>query len=399
MNNISLIIPSHNNLRHLKNAYVSIKKHAPDVEMCIADDASVDGTYEWLNELNDSKVKFIRTEKKLGHTILYDKLINEVSTNEIISIFHADMIMGQNYFENILRYTDKGKVVSGTRIEPPLHPKADEKIIMDFGDDFDKLDINGFEKYVSEIQPQNERLTTDGIFAPWTMYKSDFQLIGGHDPVFAPFPYEDSDIFNRMLLNGFEFIQSWSALVYHLTCRGHRWTEEINKDDDMFKVYEYNARRNYFRKWGMWIENTKVHRPVVYPRYIKSLILSVHSNKNVDYKRFVNDIEPWFDYIQFDSRNIHSFDVDEYIKNEQPNTLYDLTSKFKDFKSDIIVKLNIDLFTQEDFHIMTMLPKIIQDSGEIGTFQIGNLEIEINKMTDISNDIIITDKSNKIRIF
>ena len=27
---------------------------------------------------------------------------------------------------------------------------------------------------------------TNGIFAPWAIYKEDFQSIGGHDPLYAP---------------------------------------------------------------------------------------------------------------------------------------------------------------------------------------------------------------------
>ena len=45
---ISIVIPSHNNLKHLKNAYESIKKHAPQAEIIFYDDASTDGTWGWM---------------------------------------------------------------------------------------------------------------------------------------------------------------------------------------------------------------------------------------------------------------------------------------------------------------------------------------------------------------
>jgi len=37
--------------------------------------------------------------------------------------------------------------------------------------------------------------TTNGIFAPWMLYKEDFRSMGGHDKLFAPMELEDSDIF------------------------------------------------------------------------------------------------------------------------------------------------------------------------------------------------------------
>jgi len=65
--------------------------------------------------------------------------------------------------------------------------------------------------------------------------------------MFAPFPYEDSDIFQRWILAGYELIQSRDAFVYHLTCRGHRWTEQVGRDDDYFKQVSEKAGRNYLR--------------------------------------------------------------------------------------------------------------------------------------------------------
>ena len=56
------------------------------------------------------------------------------------------------------------------------------------------------------------RQTSNGIFAPWAIYKEDFHSIGGHDPLYAPQSKEDSDIFNRFVLNGYELIQTWKGL-------------------------------------------------------------------------------------------------------------------------------------------------------------------------------------------
>ena len=62
MKNISFIIPSRNNLVYLKWCYNSIRKNLnPNHEICIADDASIDGTLEWLKETSktfDVKSKY-----------------------------------------------------------------------------------------------------------------------------------------------------------------------------------------------------------------------------------------------------------------------------------------------------------------------------------------------------
>ena len=381
VNNVTLVIPTYNNLKHIKNAYTSIRKYYPTLELVLLDDGSSDGTFEWLESIKeeDENVVLYQSEERVGHTILYDVGI-DMAKNEIIGIIHADMIISENYLENLLKHLDRGKVVCGTRIEPPLHPPGNEKIVQNFGMDFDDLNIPAFEDFVKNAQLENKDVTTKGMFAPWILYKEDFQSIGGHDPLFAPFPYEDSDIFQRWILAGYELIQSRDSFVYHLTCRGHRWNEQVQKDDDYYKIASNKAARNYLRKWGIWIENDSYQYPIITPKY------------NVEFRVFncrtelLTLLEPWCDSIYVD---LYESMIDNYIKKEQPNTLINLSDKInKTFDSDIIVRMDGNTLTDNDFKLIQQLPKIIQDSGEIGKFNIGNLEITINSMNEYQNNLI-----------
>ena len=381
VNNVTLVIPTYNNLKHIKNAYTSIRKYYPTLELILLDDGSSDGTFEWLTETksNDDNVVLYQSEERVGHTILYDVGI-DMAKNEIIGIIHADMIVSENYLENLLKHLDKGKVVCGTRIEPPLHPPGNEKIVQNFGMDFDDLNIPAFEEFVTKAQSEYSNQTSKGMFAPWILYKEDFQSIGGHDPLFAPFPYEDSDIFQRWILAGYELIQSRDSFVYHLTCRGHRWNNEVQKDDDYYKVASNKAARNYLRKWGTWIENDSYQYPIITPKY------------NVEFRVFncrtelLTLLEPWCDSIYVD---LYESMVNDYIKKEQPNTLINLSDKInKTFESDIVVRLDGNTLTQDDFKLIQQLSKIIKDSGEIGKFNIGNLELTINSMNEYQNNLI-----------
>lgn len=381
VNNVTLVIPTYNNLQHIKNAYTSIRKYYPTLELVLLDDGSSDGTFEWLEliEETDENVVLYQSEERVGHTILYDVGI-DMAKNEIIGIIHADMIVSENYLENLLKHLDKGKVVCATRIEPPLHPPGNEKIIQNFGMDFDDLNIPAFEEFVVKAQSEYNNQTSKGMFAPWILYKEDFQSIGGHDPLFAPFPYEDSDIFQRWILAGFELIQSRDSFVYHLTCRGHRWNDEIQKDDDYYKVASNKAARNYLRKWGIWIENDSHQYPIISPKY------------NIEFRIFncrtdlLKLLEPWCDSIYVD---LYESMVVDYIKEEQPNTLINLSDKInKTFDSDIVVRMDGNTLAQDDFKLIQQLPKIIQDSGEVGKFNLGNLELIINVMKEYQHTLI-----------
>ena len=378
---VSFIIPSYNNLQHLKNVYISIQKHAPKAEVILLDDGSNDGTWEWIQQQDCIRY---RSEERVGHTILYDKGI-ELATNDIVGILHADMILGLNYIENMIKHLKPGKVVCATRIEPPLHPEGKEKIIRDFGMDFDTLNIEAFEQFVIESQNEFKNQTTKGMFAPWIIYKSDFQSIGGHDPIFAPFPYEDSDIFQRWILAGYELIQSRDSFVYHLTCRGHRWNEQIGKDDDYYKIVSQRAARNYLRKWGSWIKNDEYQYPTILPKYN---IAYVVKKCNLE---LLGALEPWCDRIYIENQDI----VNIYIDREQKNTSFDLSKRvFIESnndpigENDIVVEFDATRLTNENFKLLQQLPSIIKESGEIGKFELDIFTIEVNHMEEYTNNLI-----------
>ena len=287
---ISLIQPGRNNLKYLKWSYNSIRKNQGDheVEICVADDFSNDGTWDWCQEMmeKDPLFKAIRNEgpTRLGHTILYDRLVNEVATKDICMIYHADMYLMPNAIDSIEKHLTNKTIVSLTRIEPPLHPDGPEKILIDFGiepEEFREDDLlEWFTKPVDSkggYQPKHDN-PTEGIFAPWAFYKKDFQEIGGHDPIFAPQSKEDTDIFNRFQLNGIKFIQTWEGCVYHMTCRGSRFADgakrnpngEVfmkNRETDEWLKQNQKSTREFLRKWGHYCKHDPLMKPIIPPKY------------------------------------------------------------------------------------------------------------------------------------
>ena len=376
--NISLIIPSYNTEKHLINTYNSVRKYYKSVEMVIINDGSTDNTSKWLNALEDDNVIKINSKERKGHTFFYDEGMRQ-ATNEIVGIIHSDMIIGPNYIENTLKHLKRGKVVCATRIEPPIHPEGKEKIVMDFGMDDDDLKWEEFEKFCTEKSNEFKDITTKGIFAPWVLYKEDHFAIGGHDQTFAPYGYEDSDIFNRWILAGYEMVQSRDAFVYHLTCRGHRWNKGVGIVNDDYESTMGRCRMDFIRKWGDWIRNDEYQFPIINPKYDVGIIS--HQN-NIDLLRA---LEPWCSTIYTNCN------IQDYIKTEQHNTTMDLYERVKPYdnekNNEILITIG-DNFDNEDYRHIQNLSAIIKDSGEIGEFELGNLKIEIFKMKNYVNDLI-----------
>ena len=404
---ISLIQPGRNNLKYLKWSYDSIRKNQGDheVEICVADDFSNDGTWDWCQEMmkKDSNFKAIRNEgpTRLGHTILYDRLVNEVASHDICMIYHADMYLCPGAIDAIERYIKPKTIVSLTRIEPPLHPPGPEKILQDFGIEPEEFK----EEELLNFLYRNEKLlgrVTEGIFAPWAFYKKDFQEIGGHDSLYAPQSKEDSDIFNRFQLNGVHFVQTWRGCVYHMTCRGSRFADGAqrnpdgqvfmkNRETDEWLKQNQKATREFIRKWGHFVKHDEYLKPIIPPKYDIGFIIE---NPNL---QLLEVLEPWCSTVYCDECMIPGSTaagrVVDYIEEE--DTSFDLHDKFLSYDADrengILINIDGRNFTQQDMNYIQQLSEIIADSGEEGSFQLGNLTITINSLKTYEKELIICE--------
>mgnify|MGYP000135533726 FL=1 len=399
MKSISLIIPSRTNLKYLKWAYTSIRKNLGYIhEICMADDFSDDGTWEWMQEIaeKDSNVKIHRNEgpTRLGHTILYDTLVNDYATNDIVMIYHADMYACPNLDTEILKHLERGKVVSATRIEPPLHPDGPEKILKDFGIEPGEFDEQGLLNFVSDHVGTREDETTNGIFAPWAIYKEDFQSIGGHDPLYAPQSKEDSDIFNRFVLAGYDLIQTWKGLVYHMTCRGSRFKDGAlrnpagqvfmkGRESSEWLAQNLRSTRNFIRKWGHMVNHDELMYPIIPPKYDVGFIV-----ENCDIN-LLKELEPWCSNIY---SNLTSKQFIEYVNKEQPDTQFNLTKRCRpsseEPKNNVIVKFDCRLLTPQNFQILVNLSSILKESGEVGEMELEIFKFKIKSLDSYEGELI-----------
>ena len=402
---ISFIQPSRNNLKYLKWSYNSIRKNLGyRHEICWADDFSDDGTWEWMQEIaeKDKNIKIHRNEgpTRLGHTILYDTLV-DMASNDIVMIYHADMYACPGMDEEVLRHLERGKVVSATRIEPPLHPDGPEKILVDFGiepEEFKEQDLLTWLESDMEVS-KNIGKTTNGIFAPWAIYKDDFTSIGGHDPLYAPQSKEDSDIFNRFKLAGYELIQTWQGFVYHMTCRGSRFKDGAmrnpagqvfmkGRESSEWLAQNLRSTRNFIRKWGHMVKHDEVLHPIVPPKYDIAFVAYKCD------KQMLYELEPWCDKIYLDLRN--SEIIGQYVKEEQPNTQFNLEEKIKLYGHnkiselhDICVEFDCNQLNNENFQVLVNLSEMLQDSGEIGEMEFDIFKFYIKSLETYEKNLVV----------
>lgn len=379
---ITYCIPTKNNLRYLKNSISSIiENSSTEYDIVVFVDADNDGTIDWLEE-NGIRYTTNETDEPKGIAYGYNRCI-EMATTPIVCMFHADMYMGKGFDTGILKYLKPLSVVSGTRIEPPLHPEGLEKIVKDFGmypEDFKKEE---FDTFVQQTITQKQNVTTKGIFAPWAVYKEDITSIGMHDEYFHSY-HEDSDIFNRFILNDYTIIQSWEAYVYHLTCRGGQFQDGVDKvtTDPAFHKMKNNAFRNYVRKWGSFVKNDEYQYPQIPHKYNVGFVVQNASKEALEF------LEPWCSNIDVD---LPLRFINEYINNEQPNTQTYLLNKINNTnsKNDIVVTFDAKTLTNESIDFIVKLAEIF-DANElgVGNYNFNPFTIEVKKVKHYENELI-----------
>ena len=395
MEKITFVIPSRNNLDFLKLAYRSIRDLKTKHEILILDDASEDGTLQWIESLQDDDVLHYHNEgpERIGIVGMFDKGI-EMAHTEIIFAFHADMVASPHLDINILKHLEPGVVVSATRVEPPLHPAGPEKITLPWGNEVEDYNYNDCVQYFLELEAVHSDKTTEGIFAPWCMYKEDYLAVGGHDELFAPQSKEDSDLFNRFVLNGYKVIQSWDGLVYHFTSRGSRFNKYAGGGagkNSMEWLYTTNKNaKNFIRKWGHFVKHDPLMKPIIPPLYNVGFVLNNCTMMHL------SALEPWCTRVYVE--NIEGL-IEHYINIEQPNTSLNLYKRVLSYDinepehyDDIIVTIDCNKFTDKDFQNIQQLSEIIKNANETGTFELDNLKINIQFLTEYQNQLIICNK-------
>ena len=397
MMKISLIQPARNNLKYLKWSYSSIRKNSGNhiVEICVADDFSNDGTWEWCNEMmkSDPNFKAIRNNGpvRLGHTILYDRLVNEVATSDICMIYHADMYLCPNAIDEIEKYIKPKTIVSLTRIEPPLHPDGPEKVLSDWGVEPEQFNELDFLNWFNGVDNFKNNEITEGIFAPWAFYKSDFLEIGGHDSLYAPQSKEDSDIFNRFQLNGVNFIQTWKGCVYHMTCRGSRFNPlltQVGKNSNEWEAQNIRSSRNFIRKWGHFVKHDEFMKPIIPHKYGVGLVVK---NCNLDLLRA---LEPWCDKIYIEDG--YGMITTNYIDAEQKNTKFDLSKRIRLInhhdpicENDIVVEFDGTKLNENNFIFIERLSEILTENEiSVGYYEMDIFKFHISSVRHYENDLI-----------
>jgi hypothetical protein len=274
---------------------------------------------------NENEVEIIVEENdNVTLGINYNSAVAKANGEKII-LLHNDMMLKPGFIETMDKHIVRGRITSYTRVEPPIFTDLyPGKLLLDCGSDVKLFNKEKFYNF-----PLEEELQDGGSQLFFGCYKEDYIGIDGY--TFKMF-CEDDDFHLRCDIAGLERKVS-PAQVYHFVSKSSRSASD-------YQAIEQESNMNFIKKWGF--------RNSIYNVVYKKSIIIHNSNPQLD-----QILKPWF--------------------NDG---------------TDIVVEVNGNIFTQDDFSIIQQLNDIIKQNGEIGSFELNNLKITINSMDEYQDSFI-----------
>lgn len=195
---VTVVIPNFNGRDLLAKNLPKIIKECPKSEIIVVDDASTDDSRQLLK--NFKKIKVVENKKNLG----FARSANtgaQGASGDFILFLNTDVSPQPNFLENALAHfnSKNSKSLFAVGLADRSHEKGRVVVRGKGGAKFTK----GFLSHFAASPQPGETLWVSG--GSGLFDKNKFLELGGFDPIFAPFYWEDIDL-------------CWRAQKQGLTC-------------------------------------------------------------------------------------------------------------------------------------------------------------------------------------
>ena len=236
---ISIIVPVFNAIEFTKKCLETIfhEIESSSVELIVIDNASTDGTIDWLKTFRkqNSKIQVIQNSTNRGFAPAINQGIN-LSLGEKIVILNNDTIPGQGWLTNLAEALDRD---GNLGIVSPVTNYVGEGAQVDpAARDIDPLDVDQYALSVSDREI-TDYVPSRLVFFCVMLQRSLIDKIGGLDEGYIRGNFEDDDYCLRALGAGYKIGIVRNAFVYH-------YGSATFKDNNMDYVQYFEENRTRF---------------------------------------------------------------------------------------------------------------------------------------------------------
>ncbi|MGE5402771.1 MAG: glycosyltransferase [Ignavibacteriales bacterium] len=261
----SIIVLTFNGLKYNREFVNSVIKYSGNkYELIIVDNASTDGTVEYLKKLQNEKsnVKVIFNSVNLGFPIAVNQAIKAAKGNYVL-IANNDIVVTNGWLERMISVAESSPEIG---IVGPVSNAVSGV----------QLDKNAKYKNMTEMQKYAKKVSKDFkgqviefprvAFLCTLIKKEVIDAIGGLDERFTPGNYEDDDYCLRAQKAGYKAVIARDVFIHHYGSKSFK----ANGEQKYAERLEINKRK-FVDKWGatieeIWLEGKPViERSLSYP--------------------------------------------------------------------------------------------------------------------------------------
>lgn len=245
----SIVVLNYNTLDCTKLCIESIRHYTKKgkYEIIVVDNASVDGSVEWLKLQSD--LRCIYNEENLGFPKGCNQGIAVAAGSEIL-LLNSDTIVTPRWLEQLrlaLYSSEKIGAVSCvtsscTNFQEISIPYKNMSGMISFANDYNKTDSKKWE----------ERLKLVGFC--FLVKRSVVEKIGGLDELFSPGNYEDDDYSLRIIEAGYTLLVCKDTFIHHFGSlsfiRSLPGIKFVEKQKNFLKFLKKNLVK-FEKKWGL----------------------------------------------------------------------------------------------------------------------------------------------------
>ena len=227
---IAIIIPLYNQLHYTKICIESIEKFTPnDVQLIFVDNASTDGTGDFLTGLNNTDV--ISNRENLGCAGAWNQGIATASGADWVVILNNDVIVSPGWIEGLQQAAKRWNL---DIVSPGIREGEYNYDIETYASE-----------YVKQMQTTIRSGTAHGIC--FMVHRRVFDKIGCFDENFRIGQFEDKDFFLRAARAGFRLGTVGCSFLHHFGSV----TQDALRKTKVVKPYVTENRAYYIKKWRL----------------------------------------------------------------------------------------------------------------------------------------------------
>ncbi len=252
---VSIVILAYNNLDLTRRCIESILNYTtyPSFDVIIIDNASTDGTWEYLETIQDSRVRIQKNQTNLGYAG-GNNVGCQMAEGEIIVLLNNDTICPPEWLEKLVALFLKDEKVG--LVGPMTNFSGNEQCLDSYPGD-EMVDgviirravipeipqdwLSEFYNLRSEQYHETARL---GFFCV-AIRRDAYKHVGGLDTDYEVGMFEDDDYCIRMKKAGWKIVIARDVFVYH---HGNASFKKL--DSKTYKDIWNKNKSRYEKKWG-----------------------------------------------------------------------------------------------------------------------------------------------------